>query len=252
LEAAGLSAPTAAGPIDWSAPWLAPYRDVGERVERRWRGGLTVADALNVEWHSGRAARPRFVDASALSPAEAYEAFIARTGGVPTRDNAHDFFNGLVWLLEPALKTAMNALQAAEIRRAGIGARRGRLRDALTLLDENGALLQAPAPLVDALAARDWHRLFVDGRALWRDARLRLVGHALLDKLQQPRKPITAHVLVTPAALTEPTAALEHAVQCGGPVFLPLPVLGVPGWWPANEDSAFYDDASVFRPARRR
>jgi hypothetical protein len=33
--------------------------------------------------------------------------------------------------------------------------------------------------------------------------------------------------------------------------FAPLPVLGVPGWWPANESMAFYDDASVFRPGRR-
>ena len=32
--------------------------------------------------------------------------------------------------------------------------------------------------------------------------------------------------------------------------FTPLPVLGVPGWWPANQDPAFYDDATVFRPPR--
>jgi hypothetical protein len=28
---------------------------------------------------------------------------------------------------------------------------------------------------------------------------------------------------------------------------LPLPVLGVPGWWPDNEQAGFYDDRSVFR-----
>ena len=31
---------------------------------------------------------------------------------------------------------------------------------------------------------------------------------------------------------------------------LPLPVLGIPRWWVANEDPAFYDDAFVFRAAR--
>ncbi len=31
--------------------------------------------------------------------------------------------------------------------------------------------------------------------------------------------------------------------------FTPLPVLGVPGWWPANDATGFYDDAAVFRPA---
>jgi hypothetical protein len=29
--------------------------------------------------------------------------------------------------------------------------------------------------------------------------------------------------------------------------FLPLPVLGVPSWWLANEDAAFYDDPTGFR-----
>ena len=32
--------------------------------------------------------------------------------------------------------------------------------------------------------------------------------------------------------------------------FTPLPVLGVPGWWPANEATGFYADAQVFRPLR--
>ena len=27
-------------------------------------------------------------------------------------------------------------------------------------------------------------------------------------------------------------------------------VLGIPGWWAANEDPAFYADAKVFRPPR--
>jgi hypothetical protein len=32
----------------------------------------------------------------------------------------------------------------------------------------------------------------------------------------------------------------------------PLPVLGVPGWDPANEREAYYDDASQFRPGRAK
>ena len=31
--------------------------------------------------------------------------------------------------------------------------------------------------------------------------------------------------------------------------FTPLPVLGIPGWWAAQDD-AFYDDTTVFRPKR--
>jgi hypothetical protein len=29
-----------------------------------------------------------------------------------------------------------------------------------------------------------------------------------------------------------------------------MPVLGVPGWWPANVAPDFYADAAVFRPLR--
>jgi len=194
-----------------------------------------VAEALNAE--AGCDVPVRFVPQAALPKGEAYEGFVRRTGRVPTRDNLHDLFNGLVWLRWPALKAQLNALQSAQIARAGIGATRGALRDAVTVFDENGALLKAPPRLLEALAARDWPRLFVAERQAWREAELVLVGHALLEKLAQPRKPITAHVLPSLDALT---AAPRP--------FLPLPVLGVPGWWPENDSPAFYDDASVFRP----
>jgi hypothetical protein len=45
-------------------------------------------------------------------------------------------------------------------------------------------------------------------------------------------------------------AADLNAGKLAGKPFAPLPVLGVPGWWPENEDFAFYADARVFRPLR--
>ncbi|MBI5259098.1 MAG: DUF3025 domain-containing protein [Burkholderiales bacterium] len=219
--------------------WLRPALD------RAWaarQGGLTVAQALA----EAGAAPVRFVPQHCLPPGEAYEAYIARTGCVPTRDNLHDFFNGLVWLQAPALKLRLNALHADEIGRRGIGPERGALRDALTLFDENGALLEAPAVLRDALRARDWRAAFVAHRARWAEARLTLIGHALLEQLARaPRKPLTAHVLAG-------DALAWRAEHWRAKPFSPLPVLGVPGWWPANEDPAFYDDAAVFRPPRIR
>ena len=135
-------------------------------------------------------------------------------------------------------------LQAAAIARDGVQPRRGPLRDALTLFDENGALLQAPAPLWQALCQRDWAALFITHRALWAEARLTLVGHALLEQLATaPRKPLTAHVLPADTVL-----AMDEAAWAAKP-FSPLPVLGVPGWWPANADPSFYADAAVFRLA---
>ena len=205
-----------------------------------------VALALNQAISSEPLAvsRPHFVPRTALPAGEAYEAFIHRTAQVPTRDNLHDFFNGLIWLQQPALKSRLNALQAAEIQRAGIGPIRGPLRDALTLFDENGAVLEAPKVLRVALRQRDWFALFITHRQRWAEARLTVIGHALLEKLSTaPRKALTAHVL-----LTDPLKL--DATGWAAKPFWPLPVLGVPGWWPANGDVAFYNDATVFRPQR--
>jgi hypothetical protein len=43
-----------------------------------------------------------------------------------------------------------------------------------------------------------------------------------------------------------------HANEMQRKPFLPLPVLGVPGWWPANEDVGFYEDPQVFRPQKKQ
>lgn len=225
--------------LDWRAPWLAPYVEVARPVIERLERGASVAAAFD---------DPRFVAQHARPESEAYEAFIGRTGCVPTRDNLHDLLNGLVWLRFPVLKQRLNELHAAQLSIEGVRPHRGPLRDALTLFDENGAWWQAPAPLAEALRCRDWRALFVTHRALWREARPVLIGHALLEKLAEPRKPITAHVWMADASPRAVQGIDAEAWSCKP--FQPLPVLGVPGWWPANEDEAFYDDASVFRPPR--
>lgn len=242
--------------IDWQHPWLAPYRSDGERIAQQLESGESLVDALNALATQRRLRLSigplRFVAHGEMPEGMPYEAFIARRARVPTRDNGHDLFNALVWLRFPTLKRRLNELQAEQIALAGIGHTRGAVRDALTLFDENAALWRAPSCLVDALRARDWHALFITQRAAWRDTRLTLFGHALLDKLTQPRKTITAHLWVVP----EGVDAQGHFVNALTPEWLarkqhlPLPVLGVPGWWPANETQGFYDDASVFRRAR--
>jgi Protein of unknown function (DUF3025) len=241
--------------IDWTAPWLKPWRELGAAVEAD-ASRVGLPEALNTRaavLPQLRAGLLHFVDPCALPRGEAYEAFIDRTANVPTRSNHHDFFNGLAWLRHPTLKRRLNELQADEIERQGPGAGRGSLRDALTLFDENAAILQAPSVLTDALRARNWEALFITHRAAWAEARFELFGHALLEKLLQPRKAMTAHVWCLDASETFDARAIDtlaDAVRTGrGAVkpFLPLPVLGVPGWWPENEDPSFYADAGVFR-----
>lgn len=194
-----------------------------------------------------------FVPQSALPAGEAYESYIFHSKQCPAREGLHDFFNGLMWHRFPRTKARLNQLQAAQISADGIGQVRGPLRDALTLFDENMAFLQAPLPLWEALRAKRWQVVFGDLRPLWAQSQLLLFGHALLEKLVLPRKAITAHVLLvqpqTPAIadLDAWVAAALSPTQLAAKPFANLPVLGVPGWWPANEDPAFYQDPAVFR-----
>lgn len=246
-----------------SGPWLAPLQPWLGPAWAAWQAGQTVAQALQglqsrpglhapAAWPQLAAGPLAFVPQAALPAGEAYEAFIHRRAQVPTRDNLHDLFNGLVWLSQPALKRRLNALQAAEIARTGVAPRRGALRDALTLFDENGALLlDAPPELWQALRARDWTRLFIGLRPAWQRAQLVVFGHALLEQLAlAPRKPLTAHVLLATDPLHLAAEDWAGASNAGAKPFTPLPVLGVPGWWPDNAMPDFYDDPQVFRPPR--
>ncbi|RYF78109.1 MAG: DUF3025 domain-containing protein [Comamonadaceae bacterium] len=236
----------------WAQPWFTPY----EAAQRALipHAALPAAQALQKARHP---ACPQFVPQGSLAADEPYEAHIARTDTVPTRDNLHDFFNGLVWLTFPQAKRQLNALQAGEIARRGIGPTRGPLRDALTLFDENGAVLDAPQALWVALLARDWRALFIDQRALWQEARLLVFGHALMEKLLAGRKDATAHVLLAPGtahSIPPDDAAIAAALQpahLAQKPFTPLPIAGVPGWRPENANFCFYDDLQVFRPRRR-
>lgn len=241
---------------DWTQPWNAPFAADGKAVRAACDAGISLPMALTQ--HLGDAG-PRFVPQADLPEGMAYERFIFEHGAVPTREGLHDFFNGLVWARFPATKRLLNRLQAAEIAQAGVGQVRGPVRDAITLFDENAILLQAPDALWEALLAREWTRLFVDLRPLWAQARLVLFGHALTEKLVSPYKSITGHVYRAPvpmglgddvAAWDRWLAARLTAAELASKPFTPLPVLGVPGWWPANQDPLFYEDASVFRPVR--
>ncbi len=258
--------------IDWSRPWYDAVRPAFERLDS---AGDEFIDAFNrsaakLGLRNGAGLPLRFVPQSALPEGTAYEEFIGATGQVPTRDNLHDFFNGLVWQTFPLIKRQLNALQAAQIAQAGIGKSRGPARDAATIFDENAALLlvregSAGRALIEELRSHGWLAALYEKRAMFdSDVRLWLFGHALMEKLVSPRKAITAHTRVIFAgddvlALAPDTQrawldahvaeelAREGLSKAG---FTPLPVLGVPGWWP-GQDRDFYLDTTVFRPKRQ-
>jgi hypothetical protein len=207
----------------------------------------------------------QFVVQSALPHDQAYEAWIAKTGSVPTRDNRHDRLNALIWLTYPKSKARLNQLQADTLALDGVGSRRGACRDAMTLCDENLLIISSHALKscdVTAEVAKQsealirdhhWTSLFMDHRAYWNLTWKPFpFGHALIEKLDQPYKAITAHVLVLNDEINLDQELANRLCETMTPRdLLVLPVMGIPGWDGASEEADFYDDSSVFRPSRR-
>ena len=234
---------------------------MGEPTAQRIIAGGSQHQVLNEAaqalWSATDPATMRFVPQSELPAGDAYESHIFQHRTCPTRDGLHDFFNGLAWLHFPLTKQRLNQLHVAHIDRSGIAPVRGPARDALTLFDENAALLRAPDLLWNALQAKDWTRVFGDLRGLWAESYLVLFGHAMLEKLVFPRKSITAHVyraypaVDSIACMDAWVAASLNAEVLAAKPFVHLPVLGVPGWCDANEAGVYYDDPFVFRQLRK-
>jgi hypothetical protein len=123
------------------------------------------------------------------------------------------------------------------------------------VFDENAWLIQPSDALWQALTSHQWTEALVTRRDEWSHTRLWTFGHAALEKLVQPYKSITVHLWrvpseVRPEQIDDWLAHDLTADKLALKPFSPLPILGVPGWWPDNADPGFYEDRSVFRPRR--
>ena len=195
-----------------------------------------------------------------------YEVEIAQLGRVATRPaNWHDAFNALVWHTFPRTKAALNALHLRHMSPAGAG-ERGPQRDAATLFDECGLIVVSCDPtLLAQQRDHQWHALFVAERDAW-GTRIEAIslGHANYEALLTPFPGLTGKswqvavdadyfTLDAAARLTYLDTYLASQLDADWlqtPRQLPpLPYLGVPGWWP-QQDEAFYADTAYFRPAR--
>ena len=219
---------------------------------RPWLGERTL-ERLNdlVSTESGKPVRfvpPREKDTY-------YEIRVYETGEVETRpENWHDYFNALAWLAFPRAKARINAMHAAEMPNEG--ARRGPLRDLLTIFDEGGAIVHCDdRDLISLLEAFRWKELFWENRArVLEGMRVVVLGHAVLEKALEPWPGITCKAIVVPYAADTDRAAcdwLAERARSDSPRLLaPLPVFGYPGWHPHSGQPTFYDDARYFRPLR--
>lgn len=199
---------------------------------------------------------------------EYYETRIHRSGKVPTRaNNWHDFFNAAVWLTFPLSKQALNLRHIQGQQQSG-PAGRGTLRDTATLLDESGIVVPyCDAMLAELLREHRWQTLFVEQRSGWGKRIAAVVfGHAIYEKALAPYIGFTAKAWLLPVAdsffelqpqqqiqqldqllaqrLHDPQQLTQPRDLCA------LPVLGVPGWCPDNENPDFYANTRYFRPAK--
>jgi len=220
-------------------------------------------------------------DSSRREPDSQYEVRVYRDGVVPTRRaNWHDLFNALVWITFPRTKAELNRAHYREImaRRGGAGrditrndsGSRGTARDVLTLFDESGVIVACgESELSQMLLEFRWKQLFWSQRNRVQQAmRFFVFGHAILEKGLRPYKGLTAKALVLEVPIAyflQPLEAQLAEVDAAASQYFcsvdalastrslsPLPLFGVPGWCPANENEFFYEDASVFRPGRIR
>jgi hypothetical protein len=263
-----------AGP--WSralgAPIFAALRLLIERLpadrfpRHEELNALTVPSVM-----SGGGAPIRFVPPAAPSPefSAQYEVRVFETGEVQTRlDNWHDLFNALVWLAFPKTKSALNGHHYEEIKARRGERLRGTARDVLTLFDEGGIVVAAAGTeLPDLLRDAKWKDLFWKRRAdVLGSMRFYVFGHAIYEKALEPYKGVTAKALIvdtTTDFLGTPLARQLSQLDASAADYFsrkqalastrslpPLPILGVPGWEPANAFENYYDDRTQFRPRR--
>ena len=144
-------------------------------------------------------------------------------------------------------------MHAAEIAREG--ARRGRLRDLLTIFDEGGAIVVCDdGELIERVSAMNWKALFWEERErVKRQMRFVVLGHAVLEQALEPWPGITCKALfASPHDDIDARAAdwLARLPPGASPRDLaPLPVFGYPGW-AENERADFYDDERYFRQGK--
>jgi Protein of unknown function (DUF3025) len=264
----------------WNTDWVTrstifwPLRPVASRLPAIGWPDPELLSALAED--AGRVVnaqgmRVRFVPQTSASSIfeEGFESRCYLKGEVQVRPlDWHDLFNALVWMTFQLTKATLNArhMQAMETETRG---HRSPERDALTMFDEDGVvILSSDEELLRLVREFRWKELFWDARERVLDSmRFLVVGHALYHKALRPFVGMTgkAIMLKVPAAFMNLPAVeqiretdrrlaahlWDRATLIHGRDLAPLPVLGVPGWWPANSEEAFYEDTDYFRPGRR-
>ncbi|TSA40753.1 MAG: DUF3025 domain-containing protein [Betaproteobacteria bacterium] len=263
------------GPQTWQAdfldrsPMLAPLRFAGAHLRgAAWPTLEALQPVHPIATVSGLTLRFVPQGAKPASFEEQYEPRIHLRGEVQTRtENWHDLFNALAWLAFPRAKATITDRHYHAALTQAAGQNRHPARHALTLFDESGVAVACADPeLTQLLRDFQWQELFWQRREeVQRSMKFFVFGHSLYEKALTPYLGLTGHGLVLAveegffaAASEQQQAELDRllATRLGDPASLrytPVPLLGVPGWWDANQAADFYDNTAYFRakPANR-
>ena len=196
---------------------------------------------------------------------KSYDARIFLQQEILTRSDCwHDFFNAITWMQFPRTKRLLNSWQyAAQKKRYDNGNKqRTAFENKITHFDECGVLvLSSNQAVLDKLAMHDWQGAFIENRDLFvtnnnqpNQVRVILFGHALMEKGQQPYIGLTGKALLlkTDDLINNIDARIENYLKTHQDFSLSaLPLLGIPGWWPDNEKTDFYENKHYFREKRK-
>lgn len=289
--------------IDLSAPWLSHLTDI--HLAFKDSGHLPLYDWLNHYFYEQRIALANhqkqplsFTHQNDLAHGTAYEAHIGTHHKIPTRDNLHDWFGACIWQAFPKTKALLNAKHLQHLHAdsqsdsANKSAnKRNRVRDTITIFDENGVVLvvsddDVGDEIATALVNFNWQRCLIDHHQHWHNpspfnnpndvshpnhptkAQAVIFGHALLEQLTHPYKSLCGHAFVIKMhssffglPMDKQLSRLDNILSIELDKFLidtvtpkqlnPLPILGVPYFWD-NDDRQFYDDPFVFRQGRKK
>ena len=214
---------------------------------------------------------PRFIAplAGHLSAID-FERRIVEQNELIVRPNSlHDALNALVWLTFPKTKRAISEAHVVLGVNAN-GKTRPRRRDVLTLFDESGIIILSENDDLRSLNQQhQWRELFVTNRTDFiQQTRPILFGHGAMEQLAnglsqlpQVHRGLTVKALWLPLPVSTTRAQLDgylaERVVSGERLneherSIPMPVLGLPGWFLESESPDCYDDESVFRPRRSK
>lgn len=223
----------------------------------------------NIKSGGGKLLKSISPDVIKNDPSLSYEMRCYVTGELETRAcNWHDLMNALVWSTFPHAKAALNRRHYSAHSSTDITKSRTPERDTLTLFDECGVIvISSENDLLELIKNFAWKEVFWKQRDVVTEKLKAFVfGHGLYEQALSPYIGLTGKAILLKVdehlltySLDEQLNEIDRIVEqqvndkslfLGTFELSPLPVLGLPGWYP-DQNESFYDNKNYFRAGRK-